>query len=375
MDLLNFTVKQLYNNYSPPIRKTNSNAIVRRNKSSHSINYQNCTKVNKWLTVRGVVTRWVPLSACVYGIWLYKRGINEDVTNIELEGYTHLPLRIVSKLWGGFANLELPKFMRNYVYGKYSRAFKVNMEEAAVHDLAAYSSLGAFFTRELKPDVRVVDQTGCLVSPCDGKILHCGPATSATIEQVKGVTYTLEEFFGENTWNNNSNEYSDYYESIMKNSQDNILHHCVIYLAPGDYHRFHSPCDWKASFRRHFSGKLLSVNPIFAKLIPGLFCLNERAVYVGEWKYGFFSFTPVGATNVGSIDVYKDKQLKTNKRKLKHTEDLLFEEFDLQRGEMTGQFNMGSTIVLIFEAPKNFKFILDDGDKIKMGQKLGCLKK
>jgi len=58
---------------------------------------------------------------------------------------------------------------------------------------------------------------------------------------------------------------------------------------------------------RLFAGELLSVNPKIAQWIPDLFTLNERAVYVGRWKYGFFSLTAIGATNVGSIHVYCDK--------------------------------------------------------------------
>lgn len=72
------------------------------------------------------------------------------------------------------------------------------------------------------------------------------------------------------------------------------MYQCVIYLAPGDYHRFHSPTDWKPEIRRHFHGELLSVNPRIAQWLPGLFCLNERAAYIGQWKYGFHSFTAVG---------------------------------------------------------------------------------
>lgn len=72
------------------------------------------------------------------------------------------------------------------------------------------------------------------------------------------------------------------------------MYQCIIYLAPGDYHRFHSPTEWKPKIRRHFHGELLSVSPKIAKWVPGLFCINERALYIGQWEHGFFSFTAVG---------------------------------------------------------------------------------
>ena len=117
--------------------------------------------------------------------------------------------------------------------------------------------------------------------------------------------------------------------------------------------------------------------------VAGLFALNERAVYVGQWAHGFFSMTPVGATNVGSIRVYGDCELRTNctKRRLPlpyydhylsdtPASDSTAKQIPLRKGEIFGEFNLGSTIVLIFEAPKDFEFSIRPGEKIRTGQSL-----
>jgi phosphatidylserine decarboxylase len=95
--------------------------------------------------------------------------------------------------------------------------------------------------------------------------------------------------------------------AVDKVKTGNGLFFAVVYLAPGDYHRFHSPTAWVVEKRRHFAGELYSVAPYVAKRLHNLFVLNERVALLGRWRYGFFSMIPVGATNVGSIVINFDK--------------------------------------------------------------------
>ena len=50
-------------------------------------------------------------------------------------------------------------------------------------------------------------------------------------------------------------------------------------------------------------GALYSVNPSISCWLEDLFIVNERVSLYGEWVHGFFSYTAVGATMVGSIKV------------------------------------------------------------------------
>lgn len=205
-----------------------------------------------------------------------------------------------------------------------------------------YRSIAEFFTRSLKDDARTIDTNSCLVSPADGTVLHFGLATNEQVEQVsiaaaqvsskieptltiplsqltfdylqvKGVTYSLKSFLGPANWVNKPS--TTYVDNIrVSDDEETSIYQCIIYLAPGDYHRFHSPttckmflfffdfgCVYNSSsvtgtptLRRHFSGELLSVSPKIANWLPGLFSLNERALYLGKWQHGFFSFAAVG---------------------------------------------------------------------------------
>ncbi|KAJ5901664.1 Phosphatidylserine decarboxylase-like protein [Penicillium taxi] len=390
-----------------------------------------------------------------------------------------LPLKAMSRWWGRFNEIELPYYFRVPGFKLYSWVFGVNLSEVAEPDLHTYPNLAAFFYRKLKPGVRPLDpDPRALVSPSDGRILQFGTIERNEVEQVKGMTYSLDALLGSATPSHadHSNRLTDSKTEGTQNDAENMisdedfarlngisytipsllsgdthkqasidasthskatseakvqeelargegtpwyapkaaanhgLFYMVIYLAPGDYHRFHSPAAWVVESRRHFAGELYSVSPYLQRHLPGLFTLNERVVLLGRWRWGFFSYTPVGATNVGSIKINFDSELRTNSLLTDTAADLAAAQaaergekdpgfveatyrhasktlngHPLQPGEEMGGFQLGSTVVLVFEAPLGKKSVdadsdqnaggwtwsVEKGQRIKVGEKLG----
>lgn len=413
-----------------------------------------------------------------------------------------LPLKAISRVWGKFNELNIPYYLRVPGFKLYGFVFGVNFDEIKEPDLHTFKNLAQFFYREIKPGVRPLDPNPrALLSPADGKVLQFGEITNGEVEQVKGMTYSLDALLGRGApsrspspMRKQEDQADATHTSDTKNQKDAdpaSLHHdeefaringisyslpnlfsgdqaesrgrsatpqakdqstiskpgseaavsadlattttpwwnpfqgsadkptklyyLVVYLAPGDYHRFHSPVSWVCQTRRHFAGELYSVSPYVQRTLPGLFTLNERVVLLGMWKYGFFSYTPVGATNVGSIKINFDKELRTNSLTTDTEADRQavaakergesysgFSEatyegassylhgHPLNRGEEMGGFQLGSSIVMVFEAPagertKSFdeggieggmvkggwKWNVERDQKVKVGQALG----
>ena len=133
----------------------------------------------------------------------------------------------------------------------------------------------------------------------------------------------------------------------------------------------------------------MSVKPGMVSSFPGLFHVNERVAWMGHWQHGFFSMTAVGATNVGSIHADFEPDLRTNQavtlkrectmttacsRRNFHFSERVFPEGGVAKakGAEFGHFNFGSTIVLIFEAPKGFQFE-DRPAKVQVGQRMAVV--
>lgn len=178
----------------------------------------------------------------------------------------------------------------------------------------------------------------------------------------------------------------------------------VIYLAPSDYHRFHAPTFLHTDFRRHIVGYLDPVKPSYVNKHKDVFKNNERVNLFGSWNSGFFLTSFVGALNVGSIKLNFDPILKTNRsntpkgyeydmsynkkyskvkdpletylvnncyldnpvkeRSLNQNLEISDSGVDFIKGEEIGMFEMGSTIVLVFEGPENTELHVTEGMKL-----------
>ncbi|CDK24205.1 unnamed protein product [Kuraishia capsulata CBS 1993] len=472
----------------------------RRRMFSSGSKQQSTKSLRNWFTLSSIgVILYGVVSKINHDNRVVDDGQEVRPTSWSLYAYSTLPLKALSRLWGKVNSVTLPVWLRAPGYRLYAYVFGANLDDMAEPDLTSYENLGQFFYRSIKPEVRPIAYDAELNSPCDGRVLKYGTIEDGEIEQVKGMTYSLdallgktgktklaapvhdvafpnsndetvykrhEEFAtlngisytvddiiggeGKHAHHMNKFKYKDEGDaSVAASSTPNVLKvsnevnkrtgsasktkelfFAVIYLAPGDYHRFHSPTNWVCTLRRHFVGELYSVAPYFQRTLSGLFVLNERVALLGYWKHGFFSMTPVGATNVGSIKINFDKDLTTNsvyestmysdsastivgeaseKSSLlsgnsskyssipnSGTETLGAHASDrkkvrkntcyeatykgaskilggqpLSKGQEVGGFKLGSTVVLVFEAPQNFRFKLEEGQYVKMGQAIG----
>jgi len=276
----------------------------------------------------------------------------------------HLPMNALSRAAGVVGAWPVPRVLRRPLFGLFALVYGANLDEAE-RPVAEYGTLQAFFTRRLKPGVRPVVSTG-MASPVDGTVLHFGALDAdGSLEQVKGSRFSLASFIGPHELAHGATA-----------AAGKQLYFCTIYLAPGDYHGVHAPVAMSLDGRRHFPGLLAPVSPLVVSLLQGLFSLNERVVLFGRWHHGFMSVTPVGATNVGSIALALEPDLRTNVPGLRHAfydrvyDDAALPARHVRAGDELAFFQLGSTVVLIFEAPP-FQFTVERGQKVRLGQLIG----
>jgi phosphatidylserine decarboxylase len=267
-----------------------------------------------------------------------------------------LPKNGLTLLAGFLANVKHPP-TKNYLIRYFVRKYKVNMSEAREEILENYPDFNAFFIRHLKPACRTIATTE-LVSPVDGYISEIGNINTGTMLQAKGRSYTVHDLLA------CEKELSSKFNSGL---------FATLYLSPQDYHRVHMPIEATLKEMIYVPGKLFSVQPATARVIPKLFARNERLVVFFDTPVGLMAMVLVGATIVGAIGTKWHGDLKRSRKTYRFAYP---ENMSLKQAEEMGYFKLGSTVILLFANSERVQWQqgLHAGDKIHFGAPLGIIK-
>jgi phosphatidylserine decarboxylase len=270
-----------------------------------------------------------------------------------------LPKHLLSRIVGALAAAEAGA-VTQFLIKTFIKSFKVDMEEAKHSEPSHYKTFNAFFTRELKDDIRPIEGNDKqLCHSVDGRVSQFGKIIGDDIFQAKGHNYSLTTLLGG----------KPELASVFKGGD-----FATIYLSPKDYHRIHMPIDGKLTDMLHVPGELFSVNPLTAQNVPGLFARNERVVTIFDTPVGKVAIVLVGATIVASIETVWAGNISPPAGKTVQHWQYEDQEIELSKGDEMGRFKLGSTIVVCFE-PNAVEFTdLKAGMLTRLGQAFAHVK-
>ena len=246
-----------------------------------------------------------------------------------------LPKHALSRVIYAVARSERP-WVRNTFLRIFLSGYTLNMAEAMQADPFSYRSFNDFFTRALRPDARPIDaDNDVIVSPVDGTVSQCGQLEDNLLLQAKGQRYSLQDLLAGDA------------EAVEVYRGGSFA---CIYLAPYNYHRIHMPYAGTARGNLYVPGDLFSVNATTVGAVPRVFARNERLICDFATPLGRMAVILVGALFVGSIETVHCGEVNPPPRGRKTPVRIatgVGRQF--AKGEELGRFNMGSTVVLLFE--------------------------
>jgi phosphatidylserine decarboxylase len=245
-------------------------------------------------------------------------------------------LNIISTIVGSFASLQLPSFIQKRLNALFVHVFDVDMAEFDRPE--DYPSIQALFTRSLRKQRPFSDDPNELICPTDSTVAQFGTLDYETILQAKGLSYDLPSFLTDAIDTAN-----------MKRLENGTF--INFYLSPKEYHHFHAPTDFMICKMVHVPGTLLPVKKSSLEKNRGLFIRNERVILECISGDMLFYFVAIGALNVGKIRLFREPNLQTNipGGKNSHTVYDYPDPIRIRKGEDMGVFEMGSSVVLLFE--------------------------
>jgi phosphatidylserine decarboxylase len=272
-----------------------------------------------------------------------------------------LPHHGLSRLTLALTRVRTPWF-RNLLIRGFLALFAVDMSDAAETDPYRYPSFNEFFTRALKSGARpIAPGAADIACPVDGRVSECGAIVGDLLLQAKGRHYSVMELLAGQDW-------------AARFSGGSFA---TIYLAPFNYHRIHMPARGRLLDTVYVPGRLFSVNEATARRVPRLFARNERVLTLFVGDFGQFAVVLVGALNVGSMaTAWAGDITPAARRTITHVRarDVLLGDVLLDRGAELGRFNMGSTVILLFQRGRaRWRPALAAGTPVRVGECLGEL--
>jgi phosphatidylserine decarboxylase len=265
-----------------------------------------------------------------------------------------LPQHALSRLVLVATRVRTPWF-KNLLTRGFLKLFSVDMGEAAETDPYRYGSFNEFFTRALRPGVRPIDaDSDAIASPVDGTVSECGTIVHDRLLQAKGRQYTLGDLLAGQSW-------------AGRFAGGSFV---TIYLAPYNYHRIHMAVRGTLIDTVYVPGRLFSVNADTAQRVPRLFARNERVLTLFDTAFGQCALVLVGALNVGSMATVWAGDITPAVRRV--VSRVAAPAVSLDKGAELGRFNMGSTVILLFE-PDQIQWhpLLRAGSVVQLGRAIG----
>ncbi|MFT0211710.1 archaetidylserine decarboxylase [Pseudomonas sp. F1_0610] len=267
-----------------------------------------------------------------------------------------LPQHLLSRLAGCVAESRNTWFKQRFI-NWFIKKYNVNMSEALIEDPNAFAHFNDFFTRELKPGIRPIDNSeNSIVCPADGAISQLGSIEFGRIFQAKGQSYGLLELLGGK-------------QSLADEFMGGQF--ATVYLSPRDYHRVHMPATGTLREMIYVPGKLFSVNQTTAENVPELFARNERAVCIFDTEHGPMAVVLVGAMIVASIETVWAGLVTPPKREIRQFSYTAAarQPIVIEKGMEMGRFKLGSTAIVLF-APNQVQWneSLQETTPVQMGQ-------
>lgn len=267
-----------------------------------------------------------------------------------------LPKSALSTVVGKLVRAPVSPALHRAAMRRFANRYNVELGEAE-RGFDGYENFSEFFARRLKPGLRPIDPgENVVVSPVDGRVSQLGNLQGDLCVQAKGISFPVGKLLGD--------------EASAHRFHGGAF--ATLYLSPRDYHRIHAPLPGVVLGYSYLPGEFWPVNPASVRLKEALFCVNERLVtFFQTPTAGLLALVSVGATCVSRIRAAYDETVATHaggRARIHRYEKPL----SLQKGDELARFEMGSTVILLFE-PNRVRW--DEGlvadSAVRMGKRMG----